>query len=61
MQFFVESRGDPDLEDDLRAENQQVDSAALRILAAWIAQRAGFDRGLGAPIERSFVVAQAPA
>ena len=60
MHFF-ELLGDRGLEDDPPEENQQVDSAALRILAAWIARRDGRDPELGAVIHRAFVVAQADA
>jgi hypothetical protein len=42
-------------------ENQHIDFAALRILATWIAQRAGVDAELGTTIDRGFVVAQAHA
>lgn len=36
-----------------------IDHGVLRILAEWIAQRAGIDPEIGAPIDRDFVVAQA--
>lgn len=56
MQFSVEPHGDRDLEAAQPGENQQVDTIALRILAAWIARRAGIDPALGAAIDRDFVV-----
>jgi hypothetical protein len=56
MQFSVEPYGDRDLEAEQPGENQQVDSAALRILAAWIARRAGRDPAIGATVDRDFVV-----
>jgi hypothetical protein len=61
MQPHVEPRDGEDFEPLLTAENQRVDFAALRILASWIAHRAGIDPELGASIARGFVVAQAHA
>jgi hypothetical protein len=56
MQLFVEPRdsGSRDVPED-----QQIDSATLRILASWIVRRAERDPELGASIERGFVMAQA--
>jgi hypothetical protein len=56
MQFFVEPLDDRAREEAPPAEKQQVDSQALRILATWIARRAGRDPKLGATIHRAFVV-----
>ncbi len=61
MQFSVEPHGDRAFEAIPPAENQHVDSTALRILAAWIAQRAGLEPALDATIDRDFVVVQVHA
>ena len=57
----VEPRDAEDFEPILTSEEQHVDFAALRILAAWIAHRTRIDPELGATIDRGFVVAQAHA
>jgi hypothetical protein len=59
MQLFVDPRDAPELDVLAPPENQRVDSATLRILAAWIARRDGLDPELGAIVDRGFVVAQA--
>jgi hypothetical protein len=46
-------------EDSPHADDQKIDSVALRILAAWIARRSGIEQDLGSTIDHSFVVAHA--
>lgn len=48
-----------DVFEDSPADDQKIDSAALRILAAWIARRSGIEQDLGSAIDHSFVVAHA--
>jgi len=59
MQLHGEPRGGIDFEPDHLHQHQNADYVALRVLATWIAQRAGVDPEIGAPIDRDFVVAQA--
>lgn len=59
MQLFEDPYDVPELDAPAPPENQRIDSATLRILAAWIAQRDGLDPRLGATVDRGFVVAQA--
>ena len=59
MQLHIGPRGGRQRQTSPFVENQQIDSAALRILAAWIARRAGRDPEIGAIIDRGFVVAHA--
>jgi len=61
MQFHSEPLDGTDFEPSVSVEHQHVDYAALRILATWVARRAGVDPELGASIDRAFVVAQAHA
>lgn len=61
MQFHGEPSGGGPFEPAPSFHPQHVDFVALRILATWIAQRAGVDPEIGAPIDRDFVVAQAHA
>ena len=61
MQSLVEPYEQEELEPVVAPENQQVDFTSLRIIATWIAQRAGIDPELGAMIDRGFVVAQVHA
>lgn len=61
MQLNSDPGDDDDLEFEDEPDNQHIDHGALRVLAMWIAQRAGVDPWLGAEIDRGFVVAQAHA
>jgi hypothetical protein len=60
MQLAFDSHDDGEFE-AASAQNRQIDSAALRILATWIAERAGLDPETGATVDRGFVVAHAHA
>lgn len=59
MQFFNEPHRGGDFEDSPHGDDQKIDSAALRILAAWIARRSEMEQDLGSTIDHSFVVAHA--
>jgi hypothetical protein len=61
MQSPFEPYDDREFEPSASSENQHIDFESLRILATWIAQRAGIDPELRAQVDRRFVVAQAHA